>query len=217
MRLGPRARTESCTSCGTQLSYKAPVTRTREAEKTNLSSQGSQVGGSVSATVRSTRRACMYSCMHACVRASLPSLSVALHDIHDVVNGHVLSNQHFAIVDLVLGQDPLHLRQKSKDQGQGQAKGRARAASAETGNRNARYGPRRRNVHQKHVFDGKPDVLGRLSASQNQLDKSYGETKAANRASPTVAAGSSPRRVNATVLLNFTPPSFFSLPGEAKR
>lgn len=47
---------------------------------------------------------------------SVASLSVALYDVDDVVDGHVLSNQHFAIVDLVLGQDPLHLRQKSNGQ-----------------------------------------------------------------------------------------------------
>lgn len=46
--------------------------------------------------------------MHA---SSTPSLSVALHDVDDVVDGHVLSDQHLAIVDLVLGQDPLHLWQ----------------------------------------------------------------------------------------------------------
>lgn len=48
------------------------------------------------------------------MHASILSLSVALHDVDDVVDGDVLSDQHLAIVDLVLGQDPLHLTLKGK-------------------------------------------------------------------------------------------------------
>ena len=43
------------------------------------------------------------------------SLSISLDDVHDVVDGNVLSNQYLAVVYLVLGEHSSHLPQQYID------------------------------------------------------------------------------------------------------